>query len=140
MTEALSHVDVVHRVWAELERTHDQSVLDRYFDPAYVRHVGPGQQSLDQWKETLASLYAAFPDLTTSVELTVAEGDWVTYKWVSEGHHRAAYYGAPPTGKPIRATGITMNRFSGGRIVEEHSSWNKVDVLHALGILPITAP
>lgn len=140
MTHAIDHVDVVHRIWTHLEHTHDLSVLDRYFHPDYVRHAGEGRhQDLDGWKQTLNSLYTAFPDLTTTIELTVADENWVTYKWSSEGHHQGTYFGAPPTGKRVRATGITMKRFVDGRIIEEHSSWNKVDVLHALGILPITA-
>jgi predicted ester cyclase len=45
--------------------------------------------------------------------------------------------GVPPTHKRITATGITISRLEGGRIVEEWASWNKVSVLHTLGIIPI---
>ncbi|MEV5837690.1 ester cyclase [Nocardia sp. NPDC052112] len=129
----------VEQMWVELEKTHDISVLDRYFDAGYVRRVGAGSQDLDGWKSTLGALYRAFPDLTTTVDVTVAEGDWVAYRWTSTGRHSDTYFGVPPTGKPVTAVGITINRFENGRIVEEYSSWNKVDVLHSLGILPIAA-
>ncbi|MET0820315.1 MAG: ester cyclase [Aeromicrobium sp.] len=128
----------VTQMWSELEQSQDLAVLDRYFDPDYVRHVGPGRQTLSEWKLTLGALYAAFPDLVTDVKIAVAEDDWVSYKWISHGTHSATYFGVPPTGKAIHATGITLNRFERGRIIEEHSSWNKVDVLHTLGILPIS--
>lgn len=127
----------VLKMWSELENSHDIFVLDRYFDAKYVRRVGEGVQDLDGWKSTLDALYRAFPDLTTTVDVTVAEDDWVSYRWTSTGHHRDTYFGVPPTGRAMTAVGITINRFQDGKIIEEYSSWNKVDVLHSLGILPI---
>jgi predicted ester cyclase len=45
--------------------------------------------------------------------------------------------GVPPTHKRVTAEGLTISRFSDGRIAEEWASWNKVAVLHRLGIFPI---
>lgn len=124
-------------VWTTLEACRDIDALDDFFSEDYVRHVGSSRGSLADWKDNLAQLYSAFPDLHTEVTVTVAERDVVAYRWVSTGHHRGPYYGVPPTGLEVTAVGITLNRFREGRIVEEFSSWNKVDVLHDLGILAL---
>jgi predicted ester cyclase len=49
----------------------------------------------------------------------VAEGDWVAYRWTMSGTHKGEYEGIAPTGKPVKFTGITMLRFSKGKIVED---------------------
>ncbi|MFG2934406.1 ester cyclase [Streptomyces sp. NPDC048282] len=131
--------DIVLSMWRAFEADHDLAVLDRYFAPGYQRFVGRSPAvDLKGWKATLQSLYTAFPDFHTAIDVVVAEGDWVTYRWTATARHLGDYLGVPSTGKFIEAVGISMIRFEDGRIREERSSWNKVDVLHQLGVLPIS--
>jgi hypothetical protein len=46
----------------------------------------------------------------------------------------------PPTHQRIVATGITFAQVRDGKLAEEWASWNKVSVLHNLGIIPIDMP
>ena len=68
----------------------------------------------------------AFPDLHITVEDVIAEGDTVAVRIQFTGTHRGPHLGAPPTGKPITATGITICRWQNGQIVE---GWNEFDAL-----------
>jgi steroid delta-isomerase-like uncharacterized protein len=131
--------ELVLHLWEQLENTNDvAAVVARCFHDDYVRKSATGQLDRSSWIETVQVLYSAFPDLQTEITVTIAEDDWIAYKWSSAGHHTGTYYGIPPTGKTVHAEGITLNRFQDGLIVEEHSSWNKVDVMHTLGIIPIS--
>lgn len=134
----MSHAELIAEIWRvlDVERRLDQ--VDRYFDPAYVRHSEEGDYSREEFAAVLAALHAGFPDLTSEVADVVCEGDRVAYRWVSEGTHRGEYMGVPATNRRVRATGITISRFGpDGRLLEDWASWNKVSVLHALGIIPI---
>ncbi|MGQ4619412.1 ester cyclase [Nocardia sp. R7R-8] len=127
------------RLGEELASTDDvAAVLRRHLHPDFVRHSSSGQLDRDEWIRTYGTLLAAFPDMVMNTEVTVTERDWLVSKWTATGHHTGAYFGVPPTGKLVNAIGITMTRFTDGLIVEEHSSWNKADVLHTLGIIPIS--
>jgi predicted ester cyclase len=46
--------------------------------------------------------------------------------------------GVPPTYRSITFSGMTISRFDpDGRIAEDWASWNRVSVLHSLGIVPL---
>jgi predicted ester cyclase len=124
---------------AEMAESQDvAAVLERRLHVDYVRYSGSGNADRAGWIRTYLELRAAFPDLVTNTLVTLAEDEWYAYRWSAVGHHKGAYFGVPPTGKLVNATGITMTRIRNGLIVEEHSSWNKADVMHTLGIIPIS--
>lgn len=111
--------------------------MDRYYSLDFVRHSDKKDYDLDTLKEGIRSLYSGFPDLARHQFGLLADGDRVAYRWEAEGTHQGEYMGVRPTGKPIRAAGMVMCRISEGLIVEEWGSWNKVGLLHDLGIIPI---
>ncbi|GCE44230.1 hypothetical protein Rhow_008528 [Rhodococcus wratislaviensis] len=114
-------------------------VLERWLHEDYVRHDAMGRLDRAEWIRTYTELLLAFPDLFTANVITLAEDDWLAHKWSATGQHTATYFGVPPTRRRVNAAGITLTRFSDGRILEEHSSWSKADVMHALAIIPISA-
>jgi steroid delta-isomerase-like uncharacterized protein len=116
----------------------DLDAYDRCFAPGYVRHAEDHDYTRDEYREVIAALHQAFPDLQTEFGEVVSEPPRVGFRWVSRGTHAAAYFGVPPTQRAISASGITISRISNGLITEEWASWNKLSLLHALGIVPIT--
>lgn len=137
--EPNAHEEFMAELGKELAGSDDvPSVLSRHLHPDFVRHSSTGQLNREEWIRTYCELLAAFPDMEMSTEVTVSEGEWLVNKWTAVGHHTGTYFGVPPTGKLVNANGITMTRFADGLIAEEHSSWNKADVMHTLGIIPIS--
>jgi predicted ester cyclase len=61
---------------------------------------------------------AAFPDLHVTVEGQVAEGDWAVMRLVFHGTHLGEFMGVAPTGKKVEFATIVMNRYEGGKSVE----------------------
>jgi len=48
-----------------------------------------------------------------------AEGDRVAFRWSIHGTHLGDWLGIPPTGNHVTATGISVYRIAGGRVVDE---------------------
>lgn len=100
-------------------------------DPAMKAFQGP-----EGVREMVRTYRGAFPDLRFDVEEQVAEGDRVVTRWTSTGTHRGQLMGIPPTGNRVTITGITMERFENGRIVDVTVSWDALGLLNQLGVVP----
>ena len=87
-------------------------------------------------KEAAGGYRAAFPDLTIVVEDVIAEGDLVAVRWTARGTHQGDLFGIAPTGKEATVTGITIDRFSGGKVAESWTNWDTLGLLQQLGAVP----
>lgn len=128
----------VLQIWREVENEGQLDAMDRHFAADYVRHSEEGSASREEFKQIISDLHVGFPDLEFEVLDVVEEGNKAAYRWRSTGTHDGPYLGVPPTHRRVTATGITISRFDeDGRTAEDWASWNKVSVLHTLGIIPI---
>jgi predicted ester cyclase len=55
-------------------------------------------------KQTIAGLIAAFPDIRTSEDDLIADGDAVVVRRTMRGTHQGEFMGIGPTGKAITFT------------------------------------
>ena len=107
------------------------------FSTDYIRHSGADSMDRQGFVIVMRELLDAFPDLRIEILDAVEQDDRVAYRWESTGTHSDTYLGVLATNKPVVARGITISRFVDGRVVEEWASWDKVSVLHSLGILQL---
>ncbi|MEV6592327.1 ester cyclase [Streptomyces acidicola] len=138
----MSHTDarrgLIEKVWAEAWGHGDVDALDALLSPAYLRHgTDPHPQNLDAFKEAILSTRAAFPDLTTTIDDIVVEGDRAAIRWHSSGTQVNSFLGVPPTQRRVEVGGATFARFEGDRVVEEHVTWDPRALLSALGIISV---
>src|SRR3712207_5483715 len=77
-------------------------------------------------KQGAANLRRGFPDVVSTIEDLIAEGDKVVARWRARATHQGEYMGIPPTGKEVEFTGISIYRIEAGKIAE---SWNEEDEL-----------
>ena len=109
------------RVWFEVVMN-DRNVgaIEAAYAPDYV-HRGPDGHEMgrEQIRTTARHLIAAVPDRVATVEMQIAEGDFVVTRWSSRGTHTGALFGRPPTGETVVAQGIVISRIADGRIVED---------------------
>jgi predicted ester cyclase len=66
--------------------------------------------------------------------MQIAEGDLVATRWEFNVVHSGAFMGQAPTGKEITWTGIQIDRFENGRIVESWVDWDKYRFFQGLGL------
>ena len=116
-------------------------VVDEVCAEGYVDHDPiMGDQGADAVKETIRSYREAFPDLAFTVEEIFDAGDKVITRWTGSGTFENEFMGQAPTGEkgdPI--SGIGIDRYEGGEIVESWGQWDTLGFMRNIGAIPDTA-
>jgi predicted ester cyclase len=100
--------------------------------PAEMRALrGP-----DVFKRTVSMYRAAFPDVRITVDDVIAAGDKVVLRWHSEGTHRGPLAGLAPTGVHGTVTGISIDRWKDGKVVETWAEWDNLGLARQIGAAP----
>jgi steroid delta-isomerase-like uncharacterized protein len=100
--------------------TNDVATIEEVCDPDVVDHTAPPDQKpgLAGVKDGAARIKAAFPDVQSTVQHIIGEGDLVATHWTATGTHQAEFMGVPATGRKVTANGMTFYRLNGGRITD----------------------
>jgi len=129
---------VVRRLFEEVWNKGNLPVTDELFAPNYAHHdsstpdVGRGPES----EKKRATLYrTAFPDLRLTIEDIIAEGETVTARWSCKGTHKGDLSGIAPTGKQFTISGISIARFTNGKMVEGWVNWDALGLMQQLGVI-----
>ena len=77
-----------------------------------------------------------FPDVVSTIEDLIAEGDKVVARWRARATHTGEYMGIPPTGEEVEFTGISVYRIEGGKIAESWNSEDQFGLLRQIGAVP----
>jgi steroid delta-isomerase-like uncharacterized protein len=125
--------------WAAAWDKGDVDALDAVISPDYRRraHATDEGQNLAEFKASIIATRAAFPDLITTIDEILVEGDRAAVRWHSSGRHERPFLGVPPTHRQVEVSGATFSRFQGDRIVEEFVTWDPRALLSALGIISV---
>ena len=112
--------------------------LDEIVAPDFVLHPGEvrGAEGL---KEMVEGYRNALSGLRVTIDQQFTEGDYVATRFTIRGTHDGDLMGAPPTGKDVAFTGITISRCESGRIVEEWEITDTLGLLGQVGALPAMA-
>ena len=131
------NIDVAQRVWDEVWHQGNFRVMDKLFDPHFVRHdLDPKDgQGREQNEQLIRRMRATFPDLHFSVDDVIASGDKVATRYHFEGTHLGDALGFPPTGKKAGYTGMLIQRFANGKIVEQWTEWDALNLFEQLGVI-----
>jgi steroid delta-isomerase-like uncharacterized protein len=81
----------------------------------------------------------AFPDVRLTINDQVAEGDKVVTRWTATGTHKGQLMGIAPTGKHATVTGVDIDRYENGKVVEGWASYDMLGMLQQLGVVPSLA-
>ena len=133
---------LVRRFVEETFNKGNLDAADEILSEDYIHHdpatpeFGPGPEG---YKRLIQFYRSAFPDIHIALEDQIASEDKVVDRWTGRGTHRGAFLGFAPTGKHVKATGISIHRIAGGRIVETWNSYDAAGVMQQLGMFPPAA-
>ena len=134
-----SNKNVVRRLFEEVWNKGNLQVADELFAPNYVHRdastpdVGRGPES----EKKRATLYrTAFPDIRFTIEDVIAEGETVIARWTCRGTHKGDLSGIAPTGKQFIISGVSIARFSSGKMTEGWVNWDALALMQQLGVVP----
>ena len=129
---------VVRRLFEEVWNKGNLPVTDELFASNYAHHdsstpdVGRGPES----EKKRATLYrTAFPDLRLTIDDIIAEGETVMARWSCRGTHKGDLSGIAPTGKQFTISGISVARFTNGKMVEGWVNWDALGLMQQLGVI-----
>ena len=105
----------------------DLELAQECYAPDFVDHMGAldfhGHEGIRRSTDLYRGL---FDDLRIRVVDQITEGDRVVSRWVMTGSNR---------GRPAELTGITISRLEAGRIIEDWTALDSLELLRQLGLL-----
>ena len=113
-------------------------LLDELLAHEYVNHtlatpeLPSGPEGV---KEVVSMLRSGVPDLKVVIEDMIAEGDRVATRYALEGTHGGDLFGVAPTGRHLTIKSMTVERLSGGKIVEHWRVTDELDMMRQLGAI-----
>ncbi len=130
---------LVRRLFDEVWNKGHQQVADELFAQNYNHHdsstpdLGRGP---DSEKKRVTLYRNAFPDIRFTVEDLIAEGESVTARWSCHGTHKGELNGIAPTGRQFTISGISVARFTNGKMIEGYVNWDALGMMQQLGVVP----
>ncbi len=126
------------RRYREAHNTNNLAALDGIVAANIISHSGlPGlPPGLEGGKMAHGIFMSAFPDGQTTTEDLVAEGDKVVERFSFRGTNTGSFLGAPPTGKQVASSGMSVFRIAGGKIVEHWGENDALGTMQQLGFVP----
>src|SRR6185503_20882464 len=101
---------------------------DASFAPDCVVHmtgVPEPLRGVGAWKDFMAVILNAFPDLCITIEDQVVQGDRVAFRWSATGTHTGPLGAAPATGKAVAVDGLIIDRIVDKKVQERWEQWDQ---------------
>lgn len=116
-----------------LERRFIQEVINE----GALERVGQYYASnADKVKLEISKFQQAFAGYYITIEEQIGEGCKVVTWWTARGRHTGEVFGLPPTGREARWAGVTINRYSDGKVIEHWVIFDKSEIMRQLGGSP----
>lgn len=130
---------LARKVWASNHQV-DFSAL---FSKNYINHqipsvVGhPLTESRQVWQNLVDHFHQSFSDVEEKVLFQIAENEFVATQWQTTGTHTGEYLSYPATGKRVSWSGIQIDQFDQGKIVESWVVWDMYSLFSQLGFVKL---
>lgn len=129
---------IARRIFEEVWGAYNLDKVEEYYAADLIDHnelpgFPPGREGV---KASVSMFASALSDNDIAVEDQIAEGDKVVTRWSSTATHTGELLGIPATGKRIKVTGINIDRFEGGKVVESWGEYDSMGLMQQLGVVP----
>ncbi len=128
---------LTRRIAEEIINKGNYDVANEVFAEDYIGHGSPEDiKGPEAMKQYFSQMRSAFPDIKSTTQDQIAEGDKVVDYQVVTGTHKGEFQGIASTGKQIKVTATIINRIAGGKIVESWSNLDMLSLMVQLGVVP----
>ena len=125
--------ELMRRFAEKVVNAHDLSAADQLVDVNVIEHGRGLESGLAGFKQGMEMFFAAFPDLTMTIEDLIAEHDKVVARSTFRGTHQGTFMGLDPTGRKFKVTAIDVVRFADGKAIEHWGLTDRHSLLEQLG-------
>lgn len=131
----------VRRVFDEVLNKGELDACDELFtaDCAGQDPTNPSVRGASGFKQYVAEIRRAFPDIRFTIDEICASGNTVVVRYTVTGTNKGPLPGTglPPTGKSATLTPITMIHFdASGKSKDWFSTWDTLGQMVQLGVIP----
>ena len=126
------------RFMNEVVNKKNLGVMDELMAQDYIEHdeMPPGMPTgREGMKQMLGMFFSAFPDLHSTTEEVIAEGDMVVGRHTTTGTHSGEFMGIPATGKKISIQEVHIVRIVNGKAVEHWGAVDQMAMMMQLGVI-----
>jgi steroid delta-isomerase-like uncharacterized protein len=132
---------MAQRWYSEVMNEGNQEVIDELCAENFVDHdplpgTGPDRQGIHDFVKLIRS---AFPDLETTVDEIIAEGDRIAVRSTFRGTHESDFMGIPATGKKVEVSNYDFVRFENDQAAEHWGTIDSAALMEQLGAVPAGA-
>lgn len=133
----LNNKNIIKRFMEEIENTGDVSNIEEFIAEDYVEvYEGERYQiGIKGAVDHVLGVRRVFPDLKLTIENQISEREWVVTIYSVTGTFKEEWLGIQPTGKPIKFTGVNVDRLINGKIVEHGGALNLLEPLLKAGAI-----
>lgn len=128
---------LVRRYVDEVYNANNLEHLEEFISPDYVNHMEAQEVTGIEGLRGLArDMHAALPDMRHTVHIQLTEGDKEVHRWTITGTHRGDWMGVPASDNEVAIEGLTLVRLEHGKVAEEWTFANSLEMLVQIGALP----
>ncbi len=129
------NIKIIKEAMEECWNNENFSYLDNVMSPELILH-GPSFEftSLKQFKALQATFSDAFDETRITITDQFAKDEVVTTRFIWEGKHTGEFLHIPPTGKQVKLSGIEIDRFDHGKVVESWQEFDQLGMMKQLGL------
>jgi steroid delta-isomerase-like uncharacterized protein len=137
----MSHADhkaLVRHFVEEAQSRGNLDAIEEYLAEDFVDHspMAGFPPTREGVRMLFTALWTGFPDLHAVIHEQLAEGDRVMTRKTLQGTHRGAFFGVPPTAKPVAIEIIDILRVDGGKITDHWAVIDQLGMLRQIGLVP----
>jgi len=118
--------------YAELQRLPVEMLAEGF----HYHPAGAAPLDLEQTRQRMAMIEAAFSDIRYDIVTLVAEGDLVAYRGTLTMKHTQPYMGVAASGKQVTAVEMGIMRVENGNMAEMWGLLDTMALMRQLGALP----
>ena len=135
--EAAIICDKAELVWSEAD---EQAIAD-IIDSSYVIYspmFPDGLKGIDNLKDFLETNAVSYPDFKVTIDDFYVKDDIIFSYWTLTATNSGPIGELPATGKTVEVSGFAVSKVRDGKIYEEETFWNILELYQQLGfqILP----
>ena len=132
-----SNGQVMRRAFEEIMTRGNIAAINELFASDFSGHdTSGGTFGREEFREGVLDMLSAFSDRQVKIADQVVAEDKVVTRWQATGVHAGEFNGIPATGRRVSLTGISIDRITGGRIVESWEVTDDAGLLRQLGVDP----
>ena len=136
-TMAERNKGIIRRYVDEVYTKGNLDVLEELISPHYVNHTEERDiEGIEGLRAFALAMRAALPDMRHTIHVQLTEGDLEAHRWTISGTHQGEWAGIPASGNPVAVKGLSLSRIEDGKVAEEWTFTNSLEMMMQIGALP----